>query len=235
MIYPFFKRFFDIVFSTILIVTLALPMLIIGLCIILESRGGALFKQERLGMNAKVFKIYKFRSMCVGAERKGSGVYSAVGDPRVTRVGRIIRATSLDELPQLFNVFLGQMSFIGPRPVLTYHPWPLDEYTEEQKKRFAVRPGITGLAQINGRKNTPWVTRIRYDLQYVNGLSLLMDIKVILKTVAKVFKNESNLSNTDETGKAIPTNINTEKEVLKADGNEADVHNQQPTGSGDRG
>ncbi|MBQ3196330.1 MAG: sugar transferase [Clostridia bacterium] len=214
MLYPFFKRFFDIVFSALLIVVLALPMLIVGLCIIIESRGGALFKQERLGKSAKVFKIYKFRSMCVGAESKGSGVYSASGDPRVTRVGKIIRATSLDELPQLFNIFLGQMSFIGPRPVLTYHPWPLDEYTEEQKKRFNVRPGITGLAQINGRKNTPWVTRIRYDLQYVNELSLLTDVKIMCKTVAKVFKQESNLSETDKEGKAIPTNINTEKEGI---------------------
>ena len=214
MIYPFFKRFFDIVFSALLIIVLALPMLIVGLCIIIESRGGALFKQERLGKSAKVFKIYKFRSMCVGAESKGSGVYSARGDPRVTRVGKIIRATSLDELPLLFNIFLGQMSFIGPRPVLTYHPWPLDEYTEEQKKRFNVRPGITGLAQINGRKNTPWVTRIRYDLQYVNELSLLTDAKIMFKTVAKVFKQESNLSETDKEGKAIPTNINTEKEGI---------------------
>ncbi len=230
MIYPFFKRLFDILFSAALIIILALPMLIIGLCIVTESRGGALFKQERLGKDAKVFKIYKFRSMCVGAESKGSGVYSASGDPRVTKIGKFIRATSLDELPQLFNIFLGQMSFIGPRPVLTYHPWPLDEYTKEQKKRFAVRPGITGLAQINGRKNTPWVTRIRYDLKYVNELSLFADVKIVFKTIAKVFKSESNLSQTDENGKAIPTNINTEKEVLKAYGNKVDVHNEQSVG-----
>lgn len=214
MIYPFFKRLFDIVFSFLLILVLALPMLIIALCIVIESRGGALFKQERLGKNAKVFKIYKFRSMCVGAESKGSGVYSASGDPRVTKVGRFIRATSLDELPQLFNIFLGQMSFIGPRPVLTYHPWPLEEYTENQKRRFSVRPGITGLAQINGRKNTPWTQRIKYDLEYTEKISLLTDIKILFSTVAKVFKQDSNLSAVDENGKAIPTNINTEKEGI---------------------
>lgn len=213
MIYPFFKRFFDLVFSAALILLLALPMLIVAICICTESRGGAIFKQERLGKGGKVFKIYKFRSMCVGAEGKGTGVYSGSGDPRVTKVGKLIRATSLDELPQLFNIFVGQMSFIGPRPVLTYHPWPIDEYTEEQKGRFSVRPGITGLAQINGRKNTPWVQRIKYDLRYVNELSLIADLKIVFLTVAKVFKRESNLSEIDaETGKAVPTNINTERE-----------------------
>ncbi len=206
LMYTFFKRAFDIVFSLILIIVLSLPMLLISLCIVIESKGGALFKQERLGKNAKVFKIYKFRSMCVGAESKGTGVYSSDGDPRVTRVGRFIRATSLDELPQLFNIIAGQMSFIGPRPVLTYHPWPIEEYTEEQKKRFCLRPGITGLAQINGRKNTPWVQRIEYDLQYLEKLSLITDLKILFMTVAKVFKQESNLSNVDESGNTIPTN-----------------------------
>lgn len=214
VIYRFFKRLFDVLFSALLIILLALPMLLVALCICIESKGGAIFKQERLGKNARVFRIYKFRSMCVGAESKGTGVYSGAGDTRVTRVGKLIRATSLDELPQLFNIFIGQMSFIGPRPVLTYHPWPIDEYTDEQKRRFDVRPGITGLAQINGRKNTPWVQRIKYDLQYVDSLSLITDIKIIFSTVGKVFKRESNLSEIDsETGKAIPTNINTEKKA----------------------
>lgn len=216
MIYPFFKRVFDFTAALLLILLLLLPMAIISLCIVIESRGGALFKQERLGKKARVFKIYKFRSMCVGAESKGTGVYSGNGDPRVTKVGKFIRATSLDELPQLFNVLLGQMSFIGPRPVLTYHPWPLEEYTEGQKKRFEVRPGITGLAQINGRKNTPWVQRIKYDIEYVDTLSFATDLKIIFKTVAKVFKQDSNLSETDEQGNAIPTNINTEKEGINS-------------------
>ncbi len=226
MIYNGFKRFFDILFSLILLLVLALPMLIVALVICLESKGGAVFKQERLGKNAKVFKIYKFRSMCVGAEQTGTGVYSGKGDARVTRVGKVIRALSIDELPQLVNILLGQMSFVGPRPVLTYHPWPIDEYTERQLGRFKVRPGITGLAQIHGRKNTPWVTRINYDLEYVENLSLWTDMKIVFSTVAKVFKRESNLSELDPaTNKAVPTNINTERDEVTFHATETDVHN----------
>lgn len=215
MLYSFVKRVLDIIFSLILIIVLAPVFFIVSIVICIESRGGAFFKQERIGKNEKVFKIYKFRSMCVNAENTGTGVYSGTNDPRVTKIGKLIRATSIDELPQLFNIFLGQMSFIGPRPVLTYHPWPIDEYTANQRKRFLVRPGITGLAQIHGRKQTPWVERIRYDLEYINGVSFSMDIKILFGTVAKVFRSENNLSEIDEkTGKAIPTNINTEKESV---------------------
>ena len=137
------KRILDILFSAILLVLGAIPLLIFALIIKIDSPGEALFKQERLGLNGKTFKIYKFRSMCVGAEKKGSGVYSGKNDARVTRVGKIIRATSIDELPQLINIFKGEMSFIGPRPTLTYHPWKLEEYTDFQKRRFEVRPGVT--------------------------------------------------------------------------------------------
>lgn len=215
MLYRFFKRAFDIIFSALLIIILSPLMLAIAVAVRIETPGAAIFKQQRLGKGGKVFTILKFRSMCLNAEATGTGVYSGEGDPRVTKTGRFIRATSLDELPQLFNIFAGQMSFIGPRPVLTYHPWPLSEYTEEQKRRFAVCPGITGYAQINGRKQTPWVTRIKYDLQYVDNFSLLTDIKILFLTVRKVFKREDNLSPLDrESGKAVPTNINTEKESV---------------------
>lgn len=215
MLYRFFKRAIDIIFSALLIIILSPLMLAIAVAVRIETPGAAIFKQQRLGKGGKVFTILKFRSMCLNAEATGTGVYSGEGDPRVTKTGRFIRATSLDELPQLFNIFAGQMSFIGPRPVLTYHPWPLSEYTEEQKRRFAVRPGITGYAQINGRKQTPWVTRIKYDLQYVDNFSLLTDIKILFLTVRKVFKREDNLSPLDrESGKAVPTNINTEKESV---------------------
>lgn len=213
MLYRFFKRAFDIIFSALLIIILSPLMLAIAVAVRIETPGAAIFKQQRLGKGGKVFTILKFRSMCLNAEATGTGVYSGEGDPRVTKTGRFIRATSLDELPQLFNIFAGQMSFIGPRPVLTYHPWPLSEYTEEQKRRFAVRPGITGYAQINGRKQTPWVTRIKYDLQYVDNFSLLTDIKILFSTVRKVFKREDNLSPL-ESGRAVPTNINTEKESV---------------------
>ena len=188
----FFKRFFDIVLSLIGIIILALPMLIIALIIKIDSRGPVLFKQKRLGRHGKVFHIYKFRSMCVGAEKMGTGVYSEKGDSRVSRVGRFLRATSLDDIPQFFNILFGHMSFIGPRPPLTYHPWPIEEYTDEQLKMFSVRPGVTGWAQINGRKAVEWNRRIELNVYYVEHLSFLFDMRIIFSTVFKVLRNEDN-------------------------------------------
>lgn len=190
--YLFFKRFFDIVLSIIAIIILSPLMIIVSAAIKIDSDGPVLFKQERLGLNAKVFCIYKFRSMCVGAEQQGTGQYSFDGDPRITRVGRFIRAASIDELPQLFNILKGDMSFVGPRPPLTYHPWTLDEYTNEQLRMFEVRPGITGWAQVNGRKEVEWHERIRLNIIYVDNVSLFVDIKIIFMTVFKVLKNEDN-------------------------------------------
>ncbi len=190
--YLFFKRFFDIVLSIIAIIILSPLMIIVSAAIKIDSDGPVLFKQERLGLNAKVFCIYKFRSMCVGAEQQGTGQYSFDGDPRITRVGRFIRAASIDELPQLFNILKGDMSFVGPRPPLTYHPWTLDEYTNEQLRMFEVRPGITGWAQVNGRKEVEWHERIRLNIMYVDNVSLFVDIKIIFMTVFKVLKNEDN-------------------------------------------
>lgn len=186
----FFKRFIDIVLALIGIAVAGIPMLLIALCVKLESPGPALFKQERLGKNGKVFKMYKFRSMCVGAEK--GGVYSDNKDTRVTRVGRIIRATSLDELPQFFNVLLGHMSFIGPRPPLTYHPWPLDQYTDFQRRMFEVRPGITGWTQTHGRKDVEWHRRIELNVWYVDHLTLWLDIKILFLTVFKVLTAADN-------------------------------------------
>ena len=192
------KRVLDVIFSLMLLILGAVFLLFIALIIKIDSPGPALFKQERLGINGKVFKIYKFRSMCQNAEKKGTGVYSLKGDPRVTKVGKFIRATSIDELPQLINILKGEMSFIWPRPTLTYHPWKLEEYTEEQMKRFTVRPGVTGLAQVNGRKDIPWDERIIYDVEYVNNMSIKLDIKILLKTIVKVIKMSDNV-NTCET------------------------------------
>ena len=196
--YKKIKRGLDIIFSLVLLIIGGIFLLIVGLIIKIDSPGPAIFKQERLGLNGKVFNIYKFRSMCQGAEKKGTGVYSLKGDPRVTKVGRFIRATSIDELPQLINILKGEMSFIGPRPTLTYHPWKLEEYTDEQMKRFKVRPGVTGLAQINGRKDISWDKRIIYDVNYVENLSFMLDLKILLKTIVKVFKMSDNV-NTYET------------------------------------
>ena len=131
-------------------------MLLVTVAIKIDDPGPAIFKQERIGKNGKVYKILKFRSMCLDAEKMGSGGYSEKNDNRVTKIGKILRATSIDELPQLINILKGEMSFIGPRPPLTYHPWPIEEYTEEQLRMFEVRPGITGWAQINGRKGEVW-------------------------------------------------------------------------------
>lgn len=190
--YKFFKRFFDIAVSLAAIVVLSPLMLVTAVAVKLDSKGPVIFKQERLGLKGKVFNIYKFRSMCCGAEHMGTGVYSGVDDVRVTRVGRILRKTSIDELPQLVNILKGEMSFIGPRPPLTYHPWDISEYTPEQMKMFDVRPGITGWAQINGRKDVEWHKRIELNCWYVDNQSLLLDIKILLVTVLKVLKNEDN-------------------------------------------
>lgn len=200
----FFKRFFDIFFSLMGIVVTAIPMLIIAIAIKIDSKGPVIFKQERIGKNGKVFRILKFRSMCVGAEHQGSGVYSGKGDKRITKVGGFLRKTSLDEFPQLFSVLVGDMSFIGPRPPLTYHPWPLEQYTEEQKRMFEVRPGITGWAQVNGRKDVEWNKRIKLNVWYVDNVSVWLDIKILFKTVYKVFSNADN-ENTGATVISLPT------------------------------
>ena len=191
----FFKRLMDIIVSLLGIIILALPMLIIAVIIKIDSPGPVLFKQKRIGKHGKVFNIYKFRSMCVGAEKMGTGVYSEKGDSRVTKIGKVLRATSLDEIPQFFNILFGHMSFIGPRPPLTYHPWPIEEYTEEQLRMFEVRPGVTGWAQINGRKGVEWNKRIELNVYYVDHLSMFFDLKILFSTVFKVLRNEDNENN----------------------------------------
>lgn len=196
----YIKRFFDFVISLVSLVVLIPIFAVVSLAIKLESKGPVIFKQQRIGKDGKVFNIYKFRSMCVGAENTGSGVYSGKGDARVTKVGKFIRATSIDELPQLVNIIKGDMSFVGPRPPLTYHPWPIEKYSEEQLKMFLVRPGITGWAQVNGRKGVEWHKRIELNVWYVNNVSILLDCAIMIKTVAKVVTNADN-ENTEETVK----------------------------------
>jgi lipopolysaccharide/colanic/teichoic acid biosynthesis glycosyltransferase len=186
------KRILDVILAVFGLIIVGVPMLIVAALIRLTSPGPAVFKQERIGLHGKVFVIYKFRSMRLDSEHTGSGVYSGKGDPRVTGVGRFIRATSIDELPQLINILKGDMSFIGPRPPLTYHPWPLDQYTQEQRRMFDVRPGITGWAQIHGRKCLEWNERIRQNVWYVDHVRFALDVKILLKTFAKVFTNADN-------------------------------------------
>ena len=188
----FIKRLLDIVLSVLGIVVCSIPMLIIAVAIKIDSPGPVIFKQKRLGYKGKVYEIWKFRSMCVGAEQTGSGVYSGKGDARVTRVGNILRKTSLDELPQFFNTLVGSMSFVGPRPPMTYHPWSWEEYTDEQRRMFDVRPGITGWAQVNGRKGVEWHRRIELNVWYVDHVSFWLDLKIIWLTVWKVVSNADN-------------------------------------------
>lgn len=190
----FVKRWLDILLSFIGLVFLSVPMLIVAVLIKLDSPGPVLFRQKRLGRDGKEFEILKFRSMCVGAEQMGSGVYSGKADFRVTRVGKILRATSIDEFPQLLNVLLGDMSLVGPRPPLTYHPWPLEQYTDEQRHMFDARPGLTGWAQVHGRKNLEWHKRIELNIWYSEHLSFWLDIRILFLTMWKVLTNADNES-----------------------------------------
>lgn len=191
MIYSrYIKRFLDFLLALIGLVVLIFPMIIVGLMIKLDSKGPIIFKQDRIGYKGKIYKMYKFRSMCVDAEK--GGVYSDNKDTRITRIGKFIRATSIDELPQLINILKGDMALIGFRSPLTYHPWKWDEYTEEQKKMFNVRPGITGWAQVNGRKTVEWNKRIELNIWYAENISFLLDLKIFFMTIFKVLVNADN-------------------------------------------
>lgn len=184
------KRILDFSLALIGLIIAAIPMVIVAIAIKLESKGPVIFKQDRIGYKGKIYTMYKFRSMCVGAEK--GGVYSDNTDSRVTKVGRFIRITSLDELPQLLNVIKGDMSLIGFRSPLTYHPWTWSEYTEEQKKMFNVRPGISGWAQVNGRKTVEWNRRIELNVWYAEHVSFFLDLKILFMTVFKVLINADN-------------------------------------------
>ncbi len=186
------KRIFDVLISALMLIILSPLILVVILLIKIDSPGSAVFKQERIGRDGKVFVIYKFRSMKQNSEHTGSGVYSGKGDSRVTKLGKILRATSIDELPQLVNVIKGDMSFIGPRPPLTYHPWKWEEYSDEQKRMFEVRPGITGWAQVHGRRCVEWNERIKMNVWYVDHVTFWLDVKILFMTVGKVFTSADN-------------------------------------------
>lgn len=194
------KRIIDLVIAVPIFVIAFLPMIVVAIAIKIDSKGPVLFIQDRIGKDGRTFKMLKFRSMVQNAEHTGTGVYSGKGDVRVTRVGRFIRATSIDELPQLINVLRGDMSLIGPRPPLTYHPWPIEEYTEEQLHMFDVRPGFSGWAQIHGRKDVEWHHRIELNVWYVRHVRFSLDAKIFLMTIFKVIRNADN-ENVGETVK----------------------------------
>jgi lipopolysaccharide/colanic/teichoic acid biosynthesis glycosyltransferase len=177
------RRTVDIAVSA-LTLTLASPLLLAAMVVIrLESRGPIVYRQRRVGMHGRQFDVLKLRTMVDGAEHLGAGLAIDANDSRVTRVGALLRRTSLDELPNLLNVLRGEMSLIGPRPTL---PVQVAQYTERQRGRLAIRPGITGWAQVNGRASLPWSERIELDLYYIAHRSLLLDLRILWRTPALV-------------------------------------------------
>lgn len=187
------KRFLDFMLSLIGIMVLSPILLVLWILVRVKLGRPVLFHQERPGRNEKIFKLYKFRSMTDERDAQGNLLPDEV---RLTKFGRILRSTSLDELPELFNILKGDMSLIGPRPLLVRY---LPYYTDEERHRHDVRPGLTGLAQVNGRNALGWEDRFRYDLYYVQHLSFLMDLKIIAMTAGKVLKRSGTLSGADQT------------------------------------
>jgi len=191
-LYPrFVKPACDRIFALLAITAFAPLFLLIAAWVALDSPGGAFYHQARVGRNGRPFRLHKFRSMVTGAESKGAGALVERHDARVTRAGRFLRATSLDELPQLFNILAGEMSLIGPRPTLQYQ---VDQYDDFQRRRLLVKPGLTGLAQVRGRKSLPWPERIRADVEYVETVSPWLDLAILIRTPLALFGGEGQAS-----------------------------------------
>lgn len=181
----------DIWVSLAALIVFLIPLLVVALLIKLESKGPVFFLQDRIGKDGKIFKMIKFRSMVDGASSMGTGLEVVKNDFRVTRVGKFLRRTRIDEYPQLFQVLMGQMSLVGPRPAFLHH---LEKYTEEEKKRLSVRPGFTNMDIIKGGNELSWKERIQWDVWYIDNWSLLLDLKIILGSFLVV------LSGSDEEG-----------------------------------
>jgi lipopolysaccharide/colanic/teichoic acid biosynthesis glycosyltransferase len=177
------RRVVDIVVSSLALFVSSPVLALAAFAIRLESPGGVIYRQGRVGLNGHPFDVIKLRTMVDGAEHIGAGLAVNVDDSRITRVGGLLRRTSLDELPNLLNVLRGEMSLIGPRPTL---PIQVEQYTERQRGRLAIKPGITGWAQVNGRATLPWSERIELDLFYIEHRSLALDLKILWRTVAMV-------------------------------------------------
>jgi lipopolysaccharide/colanic/teichoic acid biosynthesis glycosyltransferase len=173
------SRALDVVLAALLLVVTAPLLALAALAIRLESRGPVFYRQRRVGRHGRPFELWKLRTMVPGAESMGAGVYVLEGDPRITRVGRLLRRFSFDELPNLVNVLRGEMAMVGPRPTVQEQ---VDRYTERQLRRLEVKPGITGWAQINGRTSLPWPERIELDVWYVERRSLRLDLRILART-----------------------------------------------------
>lgn len=188
----FIKRLFDICSSAVAIIILIPLWIIVAIAIKLDSKGPVLFKQGRRTKDGKVFMMWKFRSMVVNAENMGSGLFSYDNDPRITKVGAFLRRTSIDELPQLFNVLIGDISVVGPRPCVTYELGDFDTLNRKYKKRFGMKGGITGLAQCKGRNENSWDEKVTLDNEYIDLFSkegFWLDIKILWWTISKVFQS----------------------------------------------
>jgi lipopolysaccharide/colanic/teichoic acid biosynthesis glycosyltransferase len=177
------QRLLDVALSLLGSVVTAPVVAVFAVAIRLESPGPPIYMQTRVGKNGREFKIYKLRTMVRGAEFTGAGLAIQEGDDRITRIGRVLRRYSLDELPNLWNVLLGEMSIVGPRPTI---PIQVEQYTTRQRGRLAVKPGITGWAQINGRASLPWSERIELDLWYVEHRTLALDLRILARTATLV-------------------------------------------------
>jgi lipopolysaccharide/colanic/teichoic acid biosynthesis glycosyltransferase len=188
------KRLIDILLSFIGLVLLTVPFAIIALAIKLNSKGAVFFRQERVGKDGRSFKVWKFRTMVVGAVQQGLGYNVAKDDSRITRVGALLRNWGLDELPQLINVFIGEMSLVGPRPTLRYQ---VEQYNNFQRHRLLVKPGITSFAVVSGRNAISWKERIELDVWYVEHWSLWLDIKILFKTLWTVLVTREGLYGED--------------------------------------
>ncbi len=190
----FLKRLFDIAVSGVALVLLLPVWIAVAIAIKLDSKGPVLFKQERRTKDGRIFEMYKFRSMVVNAEGMGAGLFNYENDPRVTKVGKWLRSSSVDELPQLWNVFKGDLSLVGPRPCVKYELGDFDTLNKKYKKRFEVKGGIAGLAQVKGRNENSWDEKVTYDNQYIEEFKkqgIILDIKILFMTVAKVFKKQN--------------------------------------------
>lgn len=181
------KRGMDVVLSAAMLALLSPIMLITALLIKLDSNGPVLYIQERVGKDKKLFNLYKFRTMKLGAEKEGLGYDVQENDSRITFIGNFLRRWCLDEVPQLFNVLKGDMSMVGPRPTLKYQ---VDNYNANQIRRLEVKPGMTGLAQVNGRNLLSWPEKIKYDVEYIDNYSLWSDFKIMLATFGLIIKSE---------------------------------------------
>lgn len=189
----FLKRVFDLLASGIAILLLTPLWIVVAILVKCDSKGPVIFKQERRTRNGRIFKMYKFRTMVTDAEKMGAGLFNYQNDPRVTKVGRFLRNTSIDELPQLWNVFKGDLSIVGPRPCVVYELGDFETLNKRYKKRFAMKGGITGLAQIKGRNDISWDDKVNYDNQYIDLFrkhGIFTDLKILFGTVAKVFKRQ---------------------------------------------